>query len=210
MNETKVFKMFGKKLSELTQDEKRLYQRTCKAEFDARKKRRQKRQQVSKQNELIASLQAKIEELEQKIIGFAPELEPKKNIWIPEKDEYYWAISSTDIHTFRNLEDGNDRTFFEAGVCFKTKEEAEFELKREKYTRLFRQYVKQNDGFLDWNNLDTPKYYVWFNHSQNTILFGSVHDQQDAFQIYATNKMVLQDAIEFVGEDNFKKYVLEV
>ena len=210
MNETKVFKMFGKKLSELTQDEKRLYQRTCKAEFDARKKRRQKRQQASKQNELIASLQAKIEELEQKIIGLAPEPEPKKNIWIPKKGEYYWTISATDIHTYCNLEDGNDKAFFEAGVCFETKEEAEFELKREKYTRLFRQYVKQNDGFLDWENLAAPKYYAWFNHSQNTILFGCLYDQQDSFQIYATNKMVLKDAIEFIGEDNFKKYVLGV
>lgn len=33
---------------------------------------------------------------------------------------------------------------------------------------------------------------------------------KDAFQIYASSKQILQDAIEFVGEENFKKYILEV
>ena len=85
----------------------------------------------------------------------------------------------------------------------------EFEAQREKYTRLFRQYVEQHSELLDWGNREQSKYSLYYEHYDKQIQYWNNTTCQHVGSIYASSTQVLQEAIEFVGEDNVKKYILE-
>lgn len=89
----------------------------------------------------------------------------------------------------------------------------EFEIQREKFTRLFRQYIKQNDHYcdiLDFLDYSEPKYFIYYNGATEEIEIGEDYEEKKAFQVYASNEKVLREAIDFIGEENIKKYILEI
>lgn len=136
---------------------------------------------------------------------------PKGEIWKPAKDEEYWSVG-IDGFVFLGVNSGTqvDKDCILFGNAYSTQEKAEFEANREKYTRLFRQYVEQHSEPLDWEDDYQEKWYVYLSGDKKDICFDYNTLCPDAFQIYASSKEVLQEAIEFVGESNFKKYALEV
>lgn len=162
-------------------------------------------------------LQNKISEVEKMLCELKDELEDmeekeaeKGKIWKPDKGEEYWYIDfDGKIYKEANNEVNVDRAIINLGNCYPTKEKAEFEANREKYTRLFRQYVEQHSEPLDWENDDQPKYYIdWF--EKEDVQYNYSFCCQTPFVIYASSKEVLQDAIGFIGEKNFLEFVLEV
>ena len=161
-------------------------------------------------------LQNKISEVEKMLCELKEELEnmeekevEKGKIWKPkENEEYYYIDSGNQVFPARIMSGLNTEDVI-AGNCYPTKEKAEFEANREKYTRLFRQYVEQHSEPLDWENCNQPKYYVDYYEGEN-FQYDYSSCIQNPFVVYASSKEVLQEAIDFIGEDNFKKYILEV
>lgn len=161
----------------------------------------------------------KINELEKQIAELKEQLEKKSDgkmsvkekIWKPEENEIYDFYT---IYTDCCYEETNNCTNFDiriinSGNAYPTKEKAEFEAQREKYTRLFRQYVEQHSEPLDWKNKEQAKYCFIYDHEYNEWCVKNMWCNQSPFQIYASSEQVLQEAIDFVGEDNVKKYILE-
>lgn len=134
----------------------------------------------------------------------------KGKIWQPKIGEKYWIVNNFDVCDFEHENDATDQRFLFDGKCYPTKEKAEFEADREKYTRLFRQYVEQHSEPLDWEDNMQRKYSCTYDFYDKELMFASAALWRDAFQIYASSKEVLQEATDFIGEDNFKKYILEV
>ena len=168
---------------------------------------------TEKQFDRISELEKQIaelkEQLEKKSDG---KMSVKEKIWKPEENEIY---DFYNIYTDCCYEEINNCTNFDiriinSGVAYLTKEKAEFEANREKYTRLFRQYVEQHSEPLDWHNVEQFKYSVGYDHDKNEVFFVSCLFSQRAFSIYASSVQVLKEAIDFIGEDNVKKYIFEV
>lgn len=163
-------------------------------------------------------LENKISELEKQLVELKGELEKKDSempvgeIWKPKEGEsYVWHNIFTDDY----YEESNTCTDFDilimnSGSAYPTKEKAEFEANREKYTRLFRQYVEQHSEPLDWNNNEQIKYCVYYNYKGQNIKYLECYGYSFLSCICASSKEVLQDAIDFVGEGNVKKYILEI
>ena len=159
----------------------------------------------------------KISELEKQIAELKEQLEKKDNktpvgeIWIPKYDKTYYNVNCYDNTADEQINDFTDfdRQLIGIGNCYPTKEKAEFEAQREKYTRLFRQYVEQHSEPLDWENNEQSKWFVCWSHNDKKMCFWSNTRYQFLGSIYASSEKILKEAIHFVGEDNVKKYILE-
>ena len=162
-------------------------------------------------------LENKISELERQVAELKEELKkqnskiPVGKIWKPEKGEQYYFNyfgGVTDAH-YNDLDD-LDVSLMQAGNCYQTKEKAEFETQREKYTRLFRQYVEQHSEPLDWNNEVQVKYCIYYDNVSQRIDYQKNAIFSVLSSVYASSEEVLKEAIDFVGEENVKKYILEI
>lgn len=162
-------------------------------------------------------LEDKISKLEKQLVKLKEELEKQDDkmcvgeIWKPKKDEkYYFNSFNGDTISFCNELSNIDYELIDVGNCYPIKEKSNFEAKREKYTRLFRQYVEQHSEPLDWNSNVQSKYCVFYNYKEQKIKYLECYGYSFLSCIYASSKEVLQDAIDFVGEEIVKKYILEI
>ena len=168
-------------------------------------------------------LENKISELEKQIIELKRDLEkeelekedgkmPVGEIWKPKEGEsYVWHnIFTDDYYKELNTCTNFDILIMNSGSAYPTEEKAEFEANREKYLRLFRQYVEQHSEPLDWNNQHQIKYCIVYNHKGQNMeyLEWGVVSEFLSGGTYASSKEVLQEAVDFVGEENVLKYIL--
>lgn len=104
-----------------------------------------------------------VEQLEKKIAELQKQLNEKKGekVWKPLRGEtYFYVDDDGTIGEDTNNELRVDLDKINFGNCYQTDEKAEFEANREKYTRLFRQYVEQHSEPLNWNDQYQTKHYV--------------------------------------------------
>lgn len=162
-------------------------------------------------------LEDKISELEKQLVELKGELEkedskmPVGEIWKPEEnEEYYFNYFDGLTDYYRNEFDNEDTMLMQIGNCYHTREKAEFEANREKYTRLFRQYVEQHSEPLDWKNSNEKKYTLYYEYIGKKIKYDNFSVCRYFSTIYASSEEVLKEAVDFVGEENVKKYILEI
>lgn len=149
-----------------------------------------------------AELEKQLEELEkEEIIDIR---------WKPNINKRYYYVSDFGVvHSVWFNDDKYDEWLYITGNCFKTKEEAEeYRKKLETYYK-FKNYIEERNEPIDWENGDQEKWYIYVDFCKNiNIEFDPFLKQQGT--IYATSEQLIKDAIEYVGEDNIKKYILEV
>lgn len=138
---------------------------------------------------------------------------PKSKVWKPKKDEtYYYLYSYGNIEedTWDNANE--DRNRYALGNCFKTKEEAEFALERQKVIMELKRFaLENNDKEIDWSNDDEQKYCLYFDHGRNRIMINNFYVSRFlSEQIYFTSDTIVQQAIKEIGEERLKKYYFEV
>lgn len=136
---------------------------------------------------------------------------PKNKVWKPESDEmYYYSCSDGFIKeaTWDNI--NVDKNRYAIGNCFKTKEEAEFALERQKViTELKRFALEHNEKDIDWSNIEQRKCFLSYQHDKNIIFIDSYYFIQIC-DIYFTSEEIAKAAIKEIGEERLKKYYFEV
>lgn len=138
---------------------------------------------------------------------------PKNKVWKPEENEKYYYLYSygkIDEDTWDNT--NTDRIRYEIGNCFKTKEEAEFALERQKVIMELKRFaLEHNEKEIDWSNRCQNKYFLYFNHDKNRIMISYYYIYQYICEpIYFTSEKIAQQAIKEIGEERLKKYYFEV
>lgn len=154
----------------------------------------------------IKELENQIEEL--KAVKIEAE-QPKR--WKPNTDGKYWVVrgyGQTDW--FFWVGDENNNWHYITGNCFKTKEEAEEYKKQIEYTARYKNYIEEHSEPLDWNDTKQEKYFAQFCYNNNEIEIDSFLYHKVQGTICASSEQIIWDAINEIGEDNFKKYVLGV
>lgn len=138
---------------------------------------------------------------------------PKNKVWKPEENEtYYYSYSDGHIEeaTWDNL--NIDKNRYAIGNCFKTKEEAEFALERQKVIIELKRFALEHneEEDIDWSNRCQNKYFLYFNHDKNRTCISACTCYQYAQCIYYTSIEIARAAIQEIGEERIKKYYFEV
>lgn len=153
----------------------------------------------------IKELKERLEKLEAEKIEKPQQLKR----WKPEYNERYNIIDDNgETCDLRWDDDRYDNWRYLIGNCFKTEEEAEEYKKKIEYTARYKNYIEEHSEPIDWEDKEQEKYYPTFDSSQIEYQYSRFYKQQGI--IYASSEQILEDAIKEIGEDNFKKYVLEV
>lgn len=135
--------------------------------------------------------------------------EPQSKRWKPEHNKRYWLIEGESIHKSLWFNDADDNWRHLTGNCFKTKEEAEEYKKQIEYTARYKNYVEEHSDPIDWEG-EQKKWYAEFDTEDGNIEVNCVYGYKGQGVIYASSEQIIKDAINEIGEDNFKKYVLGV
>lgn len=103
-----------------------------------------------------------------------------------------------------------DNCNWEIGNCFKTEEEAESAIEKQKViTELKRFALENNEEEIDWNNEKQDKFFIYYNYLGSRLSIGKVNYVRQN-NIYFTSEEIAKDAIKSIGEEGLKKYYLEV
>lgn len=155
-------------------------------------------------------LQQKIVDMEKQLAELKKELEKKdKGIWKPATGEKYYYLSTYGVVNHELNTTDTDYAKVEFGNYYKTKEEAEKMATYLKYTNLLRKYVEEHSEPIDWGN-DEPKYSIWYDTDRNIFHTEGDDCYPQQGTIYASSEEVLKEAIDFVGEENIKKYIFGI
>ena len=131
-------------------------------------------------------------------------------MWKPELgDQFYIILSNGDV--FKQAWDGgpNDEHFYLIGNIFRTKEEAKEEVERIKLLTQWKHLsVEAGEDENPWDS-DKRHWYVYYDYGLK-ILDMSFNDTFNSGKVYLPSVKSLKNAIETVGEENVKRYVLGV
>lgn len=146
------------------------------------------------------------EEREQlmKLIEKANKKESK--IWKPELNKAYYYIhdSGTLSDTVAAAGDWTSSRYA-IGNCFRTREEAEFALERQKVIVELERFAKEHN-----NTAEAPNYFIIYNTMRKEFkITWQVYNFCKLVQSF-TSVEIAQKAIEAIGEERLKKYYFEV
>lgn len=153
----------------------------------------------------------KIKELESQIaeLKAVKVEEPQPKRWKPEQNETFWYLNG-DVYCDKWIDCVCDNFQYTIGNCFKTKEEAEEYQKQIEYTARYKNYIEEHSEPIDWEDFNQEKYLAFFDFRNHSVGVDWGHLIKKQGTIYASSEQIILDAINEIGEDNFKKYVLEV
>lgn len=139
------------------------------------------------QKEMLKDLLERVEKLEKKINpdlseGVILDIRPytkslkdfsHKKPWPQEGDKYWLALESGGTTELQWDNDGLDRSYKGMGNLFRTKEEAEKELKLRKAITRVRLYIEENFGVFepDWKDTKQGKFGIHYNQPSEGLDF---------------------------------------
>lgn len=128
--------------------------------------------------------------------------EPK---WKPNYGDKYYFIDENGIQ--EELWDGVyfDNFLYEIGNCFKTREEAAFELERLKVIAKMKEYSFDPN----WDDEYQPKYILVFDHKRKVV--DNIHNPIcQCCDIVFESEDTCKRCVREVGEDKIKKYYFRI
>lgn len=153
-----------------------------------------------------AELQKQLDELKRVKIE-----EPLKKRWKPEPyHTYYYIGSDGDIYYCCWHNDIVDDWRYLTGNVFRNQKEAEGHKKKIEIQAQLRNFVEERSDELDWNDVGEEKWQIYYSVTKKELRTNYVMYAKTLNTIYASSEQILRDAIAEIGEDNIKKYVLEV
>ena len=141
--------------------------------------------------------------------------EPQSKRWKPKYKQMYYYVTTGGSVEYGFWNDTPEGDFFDEWCyltdnCFETKEETEEYKKQIEYTTHYKNYIEEHSNPLDWDNTNQEKYYAEIKCDSGRIDIDYSLIWKTQGTIYASGEKIIWDAINEIGEDNFKKYVLGV
>ena len=136
----------------------------------------------------------------------------KRKEWTPETGEEYWTFSQLGDLIKSSCENGMiDSKRHRVGWMFRTKEDAEFAIERQKIVTELRRYAFEHNDFEteNWDG-DHAFYTIVYNVSNRNIDVASTCLVKDMLSIYFSSERIARDAMSEVGEERIIKYLFDV
>ena len=136
----------------------------------------------------------------------------KPKVFVPELGGNYYIIDTrAKIKCLPFGDDEYDEDCFSIGNCFRTREQAEFALEKQKvYTELKRYALEHNECAIDWGDALQSKCCIRYNYDSNEFEFLFGFKIKNMWTIYFTNEEIASNAINEIGAEKIKKYLFEV
>ena len=137
---------------------------------------------------------------------------PKYKRWRAEEgEEYYFLSDLGEILSAIDCRDKSDNFLYNTDNYFKTEEGAEFRRQQLLYLQQYKDYLGYDLVTKDdWKNTKISKSCALYNYSCKQIEIYPYFDQKFQAAIYSKSREKIENFINLIGEDNFKKYILEV
>jgi hypothetical protein len=163
----------------------------------------------------MSSLLDRISELEQQlaVLRAEAEKEEKENKstnkrWRAEKRGTYWFVDGDGIpkwwHEYSRDIDG---FYYDTHNYFQTEDEARRYAKVLEVERQLKRFADEHNDKIDWNDGNSVKYYLYYNHSAQSIFIAIVSVLQYARVIYFSSEEIAEQAIKTIGEEEIKEYL---
>lgn len=137
---------------------------------------------------------------------------PKYKRWRAEEGEKYYFLSDLgEILSAIDCRDKSDNFLYNTDNYFKTEEGAEFRKKQLLYLQQYKDYL--GDDLVtedDWKKPSLGKYATCIDNYCNGLTLTTNNYLKIQGVIYSKSKEKIENFINLIGEDNFKKYILEV
>lgn len=162
-------------------------------------------------NNITVNMENLSQEERSTLLSLIEKAKQKNKVWKPEENEtYYYSYSYGNIDEDTWDSTNEDRNRYALGNCFKTKEEAEFALERQKVIMELKRFaLEHNEKEIDWSNIEQRKCFLSYQHDKNIIFIDFYYSVQ-IYNIYFTSEEIAQAAIKEIGEERLKKYYFEV
>ena len=138
--------------------------------------------------------------------------EKKSKVWKPNEGNNYYCISYYGQVNDNVYISTVGSEHYKLGNCFKTREEAEFALEKQKLITEIKRYIAENDHReLDWDDPKQFKFSIYYNLCANKIhTTANCQFCRYPEEIYFSNEFDWRKMIEDIGEDRIKKYLFGV
>lgn len=146
------------------------------------------------------------EKVKQETIKQEEPKEEKPIRWRAEDDKHYWYVGNDGcVRASVDIDYDDDKYNYSIGNYFETRGEAEEYKKKLILQQQYKDWCRFN---CDWNNGSQEKYFVNYYYTKICINYTLI--KKEANVIYAQSKERIQEFIDKIGEENFKKYILEL
>ena len=136
------------------------------------------------------------------------EQKEKEEAEFPKYGDKYYFIDGDEVCESFWYDDEIDRKRLSIGNCFKTREEAEFEVERLRVLHEMKKFAEPKD--YKWDSFNEHHYiYCRFLNNNNFVEIGNINSCKSD-EIYFKSKEDAKACIEAVGEDRIKKYYLRI
>lgn len=137
---------------------------------------------------------------------------PKWERWRAEKNEkYYFLSDSGEILFDTDYRDKMDNFLYNTDNYFKTKEEAEFRRQQLLYLQQYKDYLGEDLVTEDdWKKPSLGKHAACIDYYCNGLTITTNNYLKIQGVIYSNSREKIEKFIKEIGEENFKKYILEV
>ena len=128
--------------------------------------------------------------------------------WKAEDDEQYWHVDKDGcITSLVEIDDDEDKYNYSIGNYFKTRGETEEYKKKLILQQEYKDWCRFD---CDWNDDNQPKVFVYYDFISKDIYCGNNYRDKRQGVTYAQSKERIQEFIDKIGEEDFKKYILEI
>ena len=132
----------------------------------------------------------------------------ESGVWKPARCDIYIAVDSNSkvglsVNQWINSE--RDEFLYAIGNCFKTKEEAEFALERQKVIVELERFAKENNEELRPGSY----WFLMYSNLHSSITESQIGDWYP-YGVLFSSRDIAERAVEVIGEDRLKKYYFGV
>lgn len=128
-----------------------------------------------------------------------------------ENDTYYYFSGSYRLIDTVESEDNYDDNNYQFGNYFKTKEEAEFAIKKRLiYQQLSDYALEHNTDEIDWTDKYSRKFYIAYTYTSDNLFIDYTQTVKYPNTVYFTSEKIAENAIEEIGGDKIKYYLFGI
>ncbi len=135
---------------------------------------------------------------------------PKSKVWEPKIDEqYYYVGGSGYMYCLCWSNGGFDRGCYALGNCYRTKEDAEWQLEHLKVKAELERFAEEHNEYEIDNGKQQFRWTIRCKVGGDIILL-TAFDTLSADTVYFTSISIAEEAVKSIGEERLKKYYFGV
>jgi predicted AAA+ superfamily ATPase len=128
----------------------------------------------------------------------------KDVVWKPEVHKDYWLVTPQGVIVEHNNNSMWDEQTIDNYNAYKSEEDAELRAKQIRFGNAIHSWICHNDRDaleLDFTDINTNKYYIYYNHYNKRFSISCNFKEQDGHRIYFSTQDKAQQCLKDMSEE---------